>query len=592
MHVNEGNTPLKNYISEGLIERIRGSQDIVDIVSRHVVLKKKGQNYVGLCPFHSEKTPSFVVSPVKQIFHCFGCGTGGNVITFLMKHENISFTEAVWRLAKDAGIEMKGLNQADKGVNLIYEVNRLTADYYHDFLMQRREAEEARKYLYRRGLSREVMEEFQIGYAPAEWNRLHRFLKDKGYREEILLRSGVIIKGNGYYDRFRGRVIFPIFDNQNRVVGFGGRVLDDSVPKYLNSPETPLFKKGDILYGLNIARKKIMEAGYAIIVEGYMDVIAAHQAGLTNVIGTLGTAFTPNHLKKLSRLCREVILTFDSDNAGINAAMRCVDIFVGKEPRAKVLLLPTGEDPDTFIRGKGPDFFMELVEKSKNLVEFYIEHVITEKNGLMGDVPINRKLVWVNKCLDVIKRIPNRIEQEYYLKKVSSMLNIGLDALYVELKKTCKKVSIEKEDTLKLESPDIEETIIILLIKDKRLREKGRGILLEMDFVTPGHKRIVDILLDNLEIDIHTLIDSVEDNEVRSIMTRLALKDMYYDSPEKVLSDCIRMMQLRSFDRELREIEKEIVSAEHGGDFDRVKELLMQKQVVLEKKKGLYKINN
>lgn len=589
---------MDGHISEELIRRIRGSQDIVEVISRHISLKKSGQNYVGLCPFHSEKTPSFVVSPAKQIFHCFGCSTGGNVITFLMKHENMSFPEAVKGLAKDAGIEVPDrTGKSEKGMQPLYEANRLAAVHYHESLLEAKEAEGARSYLLKRGISEEIIGKFNLGYSMNSWSDIYEYLKRKGFKEDILVRSGMIIpnnNGSGYYDRFRGRVMFPIYDIQGRVAGFGGRVLDDSTPKYLNSPETPIFSKGSLFYGLDIARNGMKEAGYAIIVEGYMDVIALHQAGVTNAAATLGTAFTLNHLRILGRFSKEAVLTFDSDAAGINAALRTMDIFMGSAIKARVLLLPEGEDPDSFIRRKGKEAFLELVQEAGSLVNFAIDRIIERGSGSDNSDSIDRKVKIAEECFAVIRKIPSRIEQDYYLKKVSKDLDIGKDVLVSEFKKGNggrKRISAEKDRKVVTDRPKEEQVLLTLIIRDGELRKRAGENLRVDDFSDPQFREIAGYLL-NSDRDVHDVINSEAcDQSTKDLMTNMAVNDIYVDSHEKILSDCIRVMRRKRLEKELKDVEKEIASAELSGMFDRVRDLLLTKQLLLRKKKVLYENN-
>ena len=589
---------MDGHIPEELITQIRGSQDIVEAISRHISLKKTGQNYIGLCPFHSEKTPSFVVSPVKQLFHCFGCGTGGNVITFLMRYENIPFPEAVKRLAQDAGIEL--LDRPGKGENreqYLYEINRVAATYYHKVLSTAKEAEPARKYLSGRGLSMESVKRFNIGYSINSWNAINEHLKKEGVKEELLLKSGIVVpnnSGTGYYDRFRGRIMFPICDIQKRVVGFGGRVLDDTTPKYLNSPETPIFSKGHLLYGLDTAKDSIRDTGYTIIVEGYMDVIAAHEAGVSNVVGTLGTAFTVKHLRMLNRLCKEVVLTFDSDPAGINAALRAMDIFIGSEVKARVLLLPDGEDPDSFIRKNGKTAFFELVQKAKSLVNFAIDRII-DRVGVVGTEnsdSIDTRVRSAEECFTIIRKIPNRIEQDYYLKKVSQGLGIEKDILTTELKRGKKegkkRVHTEKGKSSAVDKPKAEEILLCLIIKDWGLRKMVGDVLCVDDFADPQFHEIAGYLLES-DKNIHDILNSeVCSQGVKDIMTKMAVTDIPFDAPEKSLSDCVRVLQRNRLERELKQVEREIASAELGGPFEKVTDLLKMKQGLLQKKKVLY----
>ena len=601
MHIDRGDFPLDGHIPEEIITKIRGSQDIVEVISRHISLKKTGQNYIGRCPFHSEKTPSFVVSPGKQIFHCFGCETGGNVITFLMKYESITFPEAVKRLAHDAGIEiLERHRKGERGEKFLYEVNKKAADYYHNVLSAAKESEPARKYLLARGLSMETIKRFKIGYSINSWNGAYDYLRKEGFKEENMIASGIVVpntSGSGCHDRFRGRVMLPIYDIQNRVVGFGGRVLDDSTPKYLNSPETPIFSKGHLLYGLDAVKNSIREAGYTILVEGYMDVIALHQAGVTNVVGTLGTAFTINHLRLLNRFCKEAVLTFDSDPAGINAALRTMDIFMDSEVKAKVLLLPEGDDPDTFIGKNGKAAFLALVQSAKGIINFALDRIIGEVKRTAPDHgdSINSKVKGAGDCLSIIKKIPNRIEQDQYIQRVSKGLGIEKEVLLSELRRgNERKKGAPPEKVPKkvkeaaVEKPKAEEMLLGLLVKDWALRKMVGDILRVEDFTNPQFQEIAGHLLRS-ERDIHEIINSEECNqEIKDTMTKMAVNEMHFDSPEKTLSDCIKVLQRNRLNREFKEVEKEIAVAELGGIFERVKELLLKKQELLRQKKVLY----
>lgn len=595
MHIERGKIPLDGHIPEELIEKIRGSQDIVEVISRHISLKKSGQNYVGLCPFHSEKTPSFMVSPVKQLFHCFGCGTGGNVITFLMRYENIPFPEAVKRLARDAGIEVAERDSTGgKRDPLIYEANKLTSILYYETLSKAKEAEPARNYLSARGVTSAEIERFKIGYSMNSWNYAYEYLKKKGVQEETLVKAGIVIpknSGSGYYDRFRGRIMFPIYDIQSRIVGFGGRVIDDTAPKYLNSPETPIFSKGSLLYGLDCAKDSVRELGYAIIVEGYMDVIAMHQAGITNVVGTLGTAFTTNHLRVLGRFCREVVLTFDSDNAGVHAALRTIDTFLGSEVKAKVLLLPEGEDPDSFIRKNGKGAFLDQIGKAKDLFEFAIDRIMERAPVPSGGEEIGTKVKVAEECLALIRKIPNRIEQDYHLKRVSKDLGIDKDILYAELKRKGKErrgTSLEGMKEPVKNRPGVEEILLALIIREKGLRKKGGNRLYKEDFIDPQFREVAGLIL-NSEKDIHEVINGeVHDQEIKDALIRLAMMDIHFDLPEKTFSDCIRVLQRKRLERELKEVEKELVSAERSGQIERVNNLLSMQHGLLQKKRQLY----
>jgi len=598
---------LDGYIPEELLNRIRGSQDIVEVISRHLSLKKSGQNYVGICPFHSEKTPSFIVSPVKQLFHCFGCGVGGNVITFLMKYENMPFIDTVKRLAGDAGIRIADnwaeSTDKDKNKKGLIEANKLAAEYYHNILIKSKEGEVARTYLSERGISPEMLERFNIGYSLNSWDKAYEYLKKKGIAKEILAEAGIIVpkgKGEGYYDRFRGRIMLPIYDRNKMLVGFGGRVMDDTTPKYLNSPETPLFSKRQLLYGLDLAQNYIRESGYAIIVEGYMDVIVAHQAGIQNVVGTLGTALTENHLRSLSRLTSEVILTFDSDTAGINAARRSVELFLNSEINAKVLLLPAGEDPDSYIRKLGKTSFAELLKSAKGIVEFEIDRIIEKWSNMNQSESIDARVQVAGECLTLIRKINNRIEQDYYLKKIAGEIRTSEEVLRSELLRRSRltgKLPVTARGDKTKESggiknkPGVEEEILFLILKDLRLRKIAGGKLTEEDFYDSRLRDAWRYLL-NSDKELHDIINDVTcEDAVKDIISRLGVYDLHFDSPEQTLIDCARVLQRNRLERELKRLEKEISTAESSGMHDKTRGLQVEMQHLHQRRRFLFESN-
>jgi len=377
-------------IPEETINEIRNAGSIVDIIGEFVALKKAGQNWVGLCPFHTEKTPSFTVSPQKDMFYCFGCGEGGNIFSFLMKQQGISFPEAVKLLADRYGIRMpekrisaqekENLAQRERMLGL----NRLALRFYRHVLVKDALGGVARRYLDRRDIQVDTREIFQLGFAPAGWEHLVRYLQHQGAPLELAVQIGLIARrrdGTGFYDRLRNRVVFPIADPSGQVIGFGGRVLDDALPKYINSPESLLYAKGRCLYGLDIARKHCRNAEQVYIVEGYFDVIALHQSGIRQAVGTLGTALTEEHIKLIRGLvgaAGKAVLVFDSDEAGMKAAKRSVALFEKGLVAAQVLVLPPGHDPDSFVRAQGPQAFEALAQKAQAVVPFLTDMAIAQ----------------------------------------------------------------------------------------------------------------------------------------------------------------------------------------------------------------------
>lgn len=407
------------YYPEDIVEEVRSRNDIVDVISGYVKLQKKGSNYFGLCPFHSEKSPSFSVSPSKQMYYCFGCGAGGNVITFIMEYENYSFPEALAFLADRAGIELpkveydkEAREQADLKAVLL-EINRTAANYFY-YQLKQPHGQIGYRYLKERKLSDETIKRFGLGFANKTSDDLYRYLKSKGYADQILKETGLVtIEERGTHDKFWNRVMFPIMDVNNRVIGFGGRVMGDGTPKYLNSPETKLFDKSRNLYGLNYARTS--REKYMLICEGYMDVIAMHQAGFTNAVASLGTAFTTQHAALLKRYTDQVVLTYDSDGAGIKAALRAIPILKSVGMSVKVLNMQPYKDPDEFIKNRGPEEFRERINQAKN--SFLFEVDVLKREYSMDDP--EQKTRFYNEIARKLLEFPEALERDNYLQAVA-----------------------------------------------------------------------------------------------------------------------------------------------------------------------------
>lgn len=417
-------------IPKETIEYIRERVRIEDIAMKYIPsLKKKGKNYIGLCPFHKEKTPSFSVSPDKQIFHCFGCNTGGNVFTFISKIENIEFLESVKRVADIAGIAIRddSTEKREGSIEKIRRINSYAMKFYHSYLKS--DAGKAgRSYLENRGLDSAAVDSFMLGYAPDSWDRLTYSLRKNGADLMLAEKIGLIGKSRttgNLLDKFRNRVIFPIFDKNSNVIAFGGRVIaDKEQPKYLNSPESEVFQKRSILYGLNFAQNEIRELDRAIIVEGYLDVIGCHVNGIKNVVAPLGTALTENHIKMLSQLCNEIIMLFDSDSAGINAALKSIGTSELFNVNIKIAVLPQ-DDPFDYIMKKGVREMMIIIDKAINPFEFQINMVVERNRG-------KDKVRLLKELFDIIRKIGLASERSIYLKKVSELLNIDEEALRID----------------------------------------------------------------------------------------------------------------------------------------------------------------
>ena len=434
------------FIPEDKISEIKNAADIVDVVSESVLLKKAGKNYIGLCPFHSEKTPSFTVSPDKQIFHCFGCNTGGNVFSFLMKQDGVSFPEAARHLAKRYGVDIpdRPLSPAQKKEisqrESLLDINRRAAGFYHQALINSSAGQTARSYLAQRGISQQTIVDFKLGYAHDGWDHLLRFFSDKRVSSGLLEKSGLILprkNKSGHYDRFRNRIIFPIFDVNTQIVGFGGRVLDDGLPKYLNSPETAVYDKSRSLYGIHRAKSKCRATGTVFIVEGYLDLLALHQHGIENSVATLGTALTADHVKMLTRYARRMILVYDSDEAGMRSAQRCIetfwqehvdfrreDVFSEDKADTHILVLPTGHDPDSYIFEHGPEAFSEAAAHSPGIITFLMDCAV-RKHGLTTE----GKIRIISELQQPLAAINDQIAQAIYIQQLAERLGIAESAV-------------------------------------------------------------------------------------------------------------------------------------------------------------------
>jgi DNA primase len=441
-----------------VVDQVKDRLDIVEIVQSYVPLKKAGRNYKGLCPFHAEKTPSFVVFPDTGTWHCFGaCGTGGDLFTFVMKQENLDFGEALRVLAQRAGVELEPRSPeaaaAEKRLDLLREINQVAATYFHHLLLNSDEAARARAYLEKRGLNRDILDRFQVGYALDQWDNLLRYLTNKGYALADLHEVGLVIEredGSGFYDRFRGRILFAIRDHRGRTIGFGGRVLGDGTPKYLNSPQTPLFDKSSALFGLDQARAGIRTTGEAIIVEGYMDVLMAHQHGINNVVAQMGTALTEAQLKLLKRYTQRFILALDSDVAGDQATLRGLDVArqvmdreVVPVPTARGLIrfedrlsteirivsLPAGRDPDEVIR-ESPAQWAQLIAQARPVMDYYF-HALTADLDL---ATAKGKAEAVRALGPLIVEIGDRVQRTHYLQQLSRMVQVDERALWQQIR--------------------------------------------------------------------------------------------------------------------------------------------------------------
>ncbi len=604
------------YIPEDKISEIKNSADIVDVVSEVVLLKKTGKNYVGLCPFHSEKTPSFTVSPEKQIFYCFGCTEGGNVISFLMKHGGISFPDAARSLARRYGVEIPTQMMSPEQKRQIgererlLEINRQAMDFFQKGLLKSNSGKRAVAYLKKRGIKKEIINRFNIGYAPEGWDNLLNHFSNKRTPLNLVEKAGLIVpKKNkrGYYDRFRDRIMFPIIDLSMQVIGFGGRIMDDSMPKYLNSPETPVYNKRRSLYGIHRARNKCRESDTVYIVEGYFDLLSLHQHGIENSVATLGTALTEEHVRIIKGNAGRVILVYDSDDAGIKAVLRSIGIFMTAAVDARITVLPEGYDPDSFIFEFGYDSFMTAVSKARSIMSFLIDSAV-KKHGLS----IEGKIRIISELKEALASINDTVARALYIKELAERINIDEAAVLEKVREiSSRKIGSIKKSTgsangigrgfhntggpekingkghqgkwvklerqivsMMLQSPkilsEIDERNILDFFEDNDLKSIGQLVLSRKDFP---------------EIQISDIINLIEDKQQWSMAARLAMGDHKWNH-----EDCLNVINRFESIRKRNEsalIDK-IKEAEKDEDFDRLKELLKKKQkmaVLSEKQK-------
>ena len=563
---------MAEFIPDEVIEEIRQRADIIEVISDYVALKKAGTNYKGLCPFHQEKTPSFTVSQEKQLFHCFGCGLGGNIFTFLMKYEQVAFAEAARALAQRYGVripEVKATAQDQRKENL-RQINAVALDFYVRQIKEEKEGKVARDYLERRGIERAIWEEYGIGHAPARWDALVTHLKKKGANVKEAEALGLIIpKKGGWYDRFRDRIIFPIFDLRDRVIGFGGRILNDGQePKYLNSPDSPLYKKGTGFYGLNVARKSIQKAGGKVcIVEGYFDLLSMAQKGVKNVVATLGTALTPEQARLARRFGKEFFLLFDPDEAGTKAALRGVETFLQEETFATVIPLPDGLDPDAYFQ-KGGDA-EALWSKAIPGVEYTMERLMAGYD--LGAVEGRAKAA--RAVLPFLLRIKDGVSRDLYLKRLAEKTGVGETEIRDAARAVHKgykggveqqsitgiNVSAEKKLVqMMMQHP----TLIPLVIKEGGIEN------LESQALRSIGALVIQTFQHHGDLSLDRIAPQLEEQGVSEAAFALAFQEEELEEAmaERIMADCLRKIKMKILKRQMEGIKKRIKEAEAQGD--------------------------
>jgi DNA primase len=564
--------------NDGQIDEIKSRIDIYDLVSEYVELKRSGSNFKGLCPFHSEKTPSFMVSPSKQIYHCFGCNKGGDIFSFIMNYENMAFGDALSHLAEKAGVKIEKSPHSDRDSSIkegLYSINDEAMRFFAKNLSG---SEHAKTYLKERGIPDETIAQFSLGFARGERDALTRHLRAAGHSDSLMKTSGLVYFGDGEHDFFRERLIFPIFDLRGKVVAFGGRTLSSSknVPKYLNSPETPVFKKSDTCYALNLARNAIPQKKYTIVVEGYFDAIVCHQFGFTNTIAPLGTALTAGHLKKLKKMSANVLLTFDGDDAGIAAAKRSLELVYAEGMVSKVVLLGKGDDPDTFLRKHGADDFRKYIGRAISPVQFFLSRA--GKSKIEG----------LRQFLTILSSCPDTLLRDEALRELSDLASEKV--LRDELASISRKAAgsarnfrssaVQTGNTAPSAEMNREEDILLnISLSNPRLARRIAGSLdhaiLESSISRKVFSRILAIPAGDDLTQEKMLSDCTPDE-------RTAINKSSIDpgiDPERIaqnVNECLRKISLKS-------VSTRMAAAKREGDENALRELLLEKKKLMQK---------
>ncbi|MFH1779331.1 MAG: DNA primase [Candidatus Omnitrophota bacterium] len=571
--------------SEQVLDEIQNKCDIVEVIGSYIPLKRAGRNFKAPCPFHKEKTPSFMVSPSKQIFHCFGCGAGGNVFNFVMKFEGVEFPEAVRMLAEKVGIELPRFTHREfeqsTYASQIFKLNELAASYYHLKLLKSEEGKRPLNYLKGRDIKDEVITQAKLGFAPDSWDGFINYAKDKGFELGLLERAGLISprEEGGYYDNFRNRIIFPILDIKNRVLAFGARVLDDSLPKYINSPETEIYIKGRHLYGLNFSVAAIKEKDFCIVVEGYLDFLIPYQYGIKNIVASSGTSLTDTQVRLMKRYTKNVIMVYDGDQAGEAASLRGLDLFVQEGLNVRIVSLPKGYDPDLFVRKKGASEFNALIDSAKDLFDYKLGLLTSRYDAY---VPRDKSTI-CTEMLPTIAKITNAVLKYEYIKRLADRLQVKEEALLLELKKVKPDYTYELPKDFSKGQPQgalAEKIIIGLMLDQPEVIPAVKSSLKLDDLVDEKARRIADEIFKSCEdgkvLKPTQLINRLKDESLSQMISEAtSLADEITDV-QKNLDDCIRWIKNQNIKTKLAELQNLIKVAQAMGDEKRVCQLILE----------------
>lgn len=565
-------------IPEELIDEIRSANDIVDVISERIEVRKAGRNYKALCPFHREKSPSFNINPERQIYHCFGCGVGGNVISFVMEYDKVGFLDAVRDLASRAGIAIPESRSAgDDREDPIYRANRLAIDYFTASL-RGAQGNPARKYIERRGLFPETVETFRIGYAPPGWDGLIRAARSKGVSPGVLEEAGLVVPrddGSGYYDRFRDRIVFPLLASSDRAVGFGARALGDAVPKYLNSPETRVYHKGRYVYGLAQARPALRASREAILVEGYMDLVTLFQSGFQNVVASSGTALTQEQAAVIGRYADTVFVVYDGDDAGIMAAARAAETLIQTDLKVRVVTLPGGADPDSYLRDEGAEALRDRISEGLDFIDFMIACESPGTSEEREDV--------ARKLIETIAGVSDPIKADLMLEKLSDAMSIGRGAL----RRACEDARLSRGGRRdrspapgrRARAPQAPEAaaaleaqkgLLTLALSGGTPAGRVATELTAADFEHPAARLVAESVLPlaagGRVVDAAAVLDGLTDSAARELLSELALAEFPEDDGDRLCDDYIRTVRRSRIEAEIRKAEEAIRTAEMSGD--------------------------
>ncbi len=586
-------------IPEDIISQVIDRCDIVEVIASYIPLKKTGKSFKAVCPFHNEKTPSFVVHSQKQIFHCFGCDAGGNVVSFIMKHERLEFPEAIRLLAQRVNIvipEEKRMFAGDTNDRQnIFNINKAAADYFHQNLLfgKKEDCQQAREYLKTRGVILETVKNFRLGFASNEWDGLLKHLKSLNLSLNLIEKAGLIISREnkeGFYDRFRNRIMFPIYDLREQCRGFGGRTIESSSnsddklgAKYINSPETPVYTKGEHLYGFHLAKSSVTEDEALIIVEGYMDCVVPVQYGVRNIVASLGTALTVDQIRLLRRYTNNVVMLFDGDAAGESAMLRSFDLLIEEDMNVKVMALPKGDDPDTFIKKHGLKAFEESLKASKSLIEFKFE-ALCRRFDIQS---IEGKARVADEMLSTIDKFNNQVIKQEYLKWLSGALAVSeytLNSQLVNLKSRVRKSVVVEEKPKEISAQPLKALEVnflkLLLDQDDFVVDIRKEVELG-DFTDERIRSVISLVFESLEnkgkVNVSSLIDSLSDQHLKTELSRSIVKDEnIVGDKKKMFVDYVTRIKSNRLKSRTEQLRSEIKKAEGSGDHQMLGELLKE----------------